>query len=738
MKLFRAFSFFLALTGSALADGASPPFNFTDYFNNRLSSPPILTTTDQVYVNQGGVSYKVPLSTLASFLGITLPTIDLNFAANTAFGQSCISLTACASAVSSGGMAQWNDGHWSSFASNTLRRTDKGVLVEGPGTNYALYSRDLSQSAWTKTNMTAALTATGIDNTANDASTLTATASNATVCQTMSPPAPSPNYGEYSFSIFLKRVTGSGEVDISLEAAPGHTGTEWRTVSKGVPSLSTSYQRFQLTYDAMSSTATICVRLTASGDAVAADFGQLETESRVTSPILTTATAVTRTTDVVTLASSADTLVQSGVATAVIATSGMNTGLFRHQPGSRGSAPIFGNSYNSTYGWQYAANALFYTLGSNSSAAGVPPLAICGSTTAIDRQTSLALPNILGVSWDSSGLSMDCDGGGTFIGPAATPAAHPWMFGDGTSAPYGYISEVKLYNQKLPASTLEALTTYTNKATVTDPVPSSGEWNGYTSAVGYSMVAGGTLPPFNGQTQWGIETGLLSSGVTAPLQTGVSGNMIRFNLFANNCWSNDNCQIGSTGGSERSELDGSTGAGGTAQFAANTDIWISYSFCVEPGAPTTSNWFISGQVHQTINPSGGGSPPLLLTGKIGEFREISFVTDNNQGGLVSYEWPIIRGAWENIVLQMNFDTTGVNGKVNMWRNGAQVVSYTGATGETPTSGTQNYYWKFGLYRSQSPEYSAIRFANMTYSTSSLLSKVSSPDAVPSGYGTTCQ
>jgi hypothetical protein len=166
---------------------------------------------------------------------------------------------------------------------------------------------------------------------------------------------------------------------------------------------------------------------------------------------------------------------------------------------------------------------------------------------------------------------------------------------------------------------------------------------------------------------------------------------------------------------------------------------VSFSYCVEAGAPTTSNWFIGGQFHQTLDPSGGASPPFLLTGKIGEYRQISFVTDGNQGGPVFYEWPIIRGVWENFVLQVNFDPTGVTGKVNMWRNGTQVVAYTGPTGETPGgAGTQNYYWKFGLYRSQTPEYEAVRFANMTFKSTSLLSKVSSPDAIPSGYGSTCQ
>src|SRR5579871_6199535 len=50
-------------------------------------------------------------------------------------------------------------------------------------TNDALWSNDLTQSAWTKTNVTAALNATGPDNVANSASTITASAGNGTILQ---------------------------------------------------------------------------------------------------------------------------------------------------------------------------------------------------------------------------------------------------------------------------------------------------------------------------------------------------------------------------------------------------------------------------------------------------------------------------------------------------------------------------------------------------------------------------
>jgi hypothetical protein len=283
---------------------------------------------------------------------------------------------------------------------------------------------------------------------------------------------------------------------------------------------------------------------------------------------------------------------------------------------------------------------------------------------------------------------------------------------------------------------MQAATTHSNKFQIADASPPAGEWNGYTAASS-TVTLGGTNPPFGGgpQISYTPESGLLSSGVTAPIQTGPTGNMIRFNIFANNCWTQDFCQIGGVGGSQRTEFDGA----GTAQFGNNTAYWISYSDCIEPATPITSNWFITGQVHQTINGSGGASPPFLITGKIGSYRAIQFANTGTGGTFLNaYEWPVVRGKWENMVIEMIMDPTGSTGIIKLWKNGVLVVNYSGITGVTPVSGTENYYWKFGLYESQVPEYQSVRYANMTAGTSSLVAKITSPDAIPSGYGTTCQ
>jgi hypothetical protein len=59
----------------------------------------------------------------------------------------------------------------------------QGILVEEARTELCLHNSDLTNAAWTKSNLTTAKTATGPDGVANSATTCTATAANATALQ---------------------------------------------------------------------------------------------------------------------------------------------------------------------------------------------------------------------------------------------------------------------------------------------------------------------------------------------------------------------------------------------------------------------------------------------------------------------------------------------------------------------------------------------------------------------------
>lgn len=699
----------------------------------------ILTAEDQIIVFQSGVAKLTPVSALADLFGFLIADVHWNFASGQYSGKGCIALASCLSATNSGGYAQWLDKHWQLFPPNSIRVTDQGVLIEYLAiTNPVYFNRDLTQtSKWTLTNITATHDALGIDNAPNAATTLTATADNATYCQTVTATGGGGGgaTGEFTASEFAHRVSGVGEIDIALEPALGHSGTVWSPITEGSGGFTNAFGRYVITYDSVTPNPTFCGRIAKSGDSIVVDAVQIEPQVGPTSPIMNTNTLNTRAPDAVSFTGAANTIFNSGAASFILSTSGAAAFNFRHQT----SAPFLGGGAND-YTWQYAAMANFWNDGLGSQGSGNPPYSMCGNLEQPASNSSLALPAIFGVGWDNLGFVQACNGGTTAYSSGGVPAAQTYYLGSATSGPTAYITDFKLFASKLPIVFLQTATTASNPVVISDQIPASG-WNNYNQSVAFPLTVGGTLPPFSGgstQQDYGAESGLKQAGVTGPIQLGGLLNYIRIAMLANNCGVDDVCSIGTYGGSERAEFDGSTGNGGTAQFALATDMWASYSVCLEPGPLLTSNWFFNGQVHQGINPAGGGSPPFAMNTKIGEYSDVEAVTNGNQTNTVFYQWRRPRGVWEHIVLQLNFDTTGAQGKIHAWKNGTQIVNYNGVTGEVPgVGGPQFYYWKFGAYRGQSPEAQFVRFANETWSLSSLAAKITAPDAIATGYGTTC-
>lgn len=159
--------------------------------------------------------------------------------------------------------------------------TCNGLLIEEARTNRLLWCRDATQTQWAKTDITVAKDQTGIDGVANAASSLTATADGGTCIQTITLAS-----GSQTGSVYLKRLTGTGIVQASLD------GSTWSTVDLS----DTEWRRIVL-----SGTVTnpvVGVRLAVSGDAVAMDYGQVEDGTFATSPILTTGASATRSADV--------------------------------------------------------------------------------------------------------------------------------------------------------------------------------------------------------------------------------------------------------------------------------------------------------------------------------------------------------------------------------------------------------------------------------------------------------
>jgi hypothetical protein len=168
----------------------------------------------------------------------------------------------------------------SAFPSTTPLRanpTSNGILIEEARTNRLLWNRDATQTEWVKTNITAVKDQTGIDGVANSASSLTATDDNGTCIQTITLGA-----GNRTGSVYLKRLTGTGNIQVTLDGSTYSTvelsDTEW----------------YRIVLSGSVTNPTVGIKIAVDGDAVAMDYGQVEDGLFVTTPILTTIATATR------------------------------------------------------------------------------------------------------------------------------------------------------------------------------------------------------------------------------------------------------------------------------------------------------------------------------------------------------------------------------------------------------------------------------------------------------------
>lgn len=168
----------------------------------------------------------------------------------------------------------------------TTNSTCNGILWEKGYTNYLLWCRDATQSSvWTCTNITPSKDQIGIDGVGNTASSLYATSNNATCIQQVTL-----STGWWQSSVYLKRIAGSGAVKISID-----NGNTWFTVD-----LSNGLWN-RVAKGARNSNPTLGILIASAGDIIAMDYGQIEIyyySNLATSPILTTTTPVTRSSDI--------------------------------------------------------------------------------------------------------------------------------------------------------------------------------------------------------------------------------------------------------------------------------------------------------------------------------------------------------------------------------------------------------------------------------------------------------
>jgi hypothetical protein len=149
---------------------------------------------------------------------------------------------------------------------------------ESAATNLCLQSEVLGNASWTKTNTTVSTNSVAAPDSAVTADTLTASAGNATTIQDLG----SLGSAAYVFSIWLKRLTGSGNIDLTLDG-----GATWTTKT-----ITSEWVRYQITQTLANPDCGI--RIVTNGDAIYAWGAQVETGAVATSYYPTTNSTATR------------------------------------------------------------------------------------------------------------------------------------------------------------------------------------------------------------------------------------------------------------------------------------------------------------------------------------------------------------------------------------------------------------------------------------------------------------
>ena len=213
--------------------------------------------------------------------------IDLDFANNRLWtalgGENSDFATYLSCSRASTAYAPTSANSLTQFGTDTLRITDLGLLREAARTNVVLWDRDLTNAAWTKTNVTAAKDQTGPDGVSNSASSITATAGNGTALQSITLGS-----SDRFQSAWVKRLIGSGTINMTMD-----NGSTWTAIT-----VTAGWTRVTIPTQTLANPI-VGFRIVTNGDSIAVDFVQNEDGTFGTSPIETTTASTTRASDVI-------------------------------------------------------------------------------------------------------------------------------------------------------------------------------------------------------------------------------------------------------------------------------------------------------------------------------------------------------------------------------------------------------------------------------------------------------
>ncbi len=197
-----------------------------------------------------------------------VPSLDLRFADSKSLvdaisGQNLITFTRSSNGtyVGSDGLLKTATTNEPRFDHNPLTGECLGLLVEEQRVNYCLQSEAFNTSPWAASNVTVTPNTETSPAATLTADTLTASSSNGTVRQPVTTTAVA-----MTFSVYLKRKSGIGNIDITAD------GTTWVTQTIN----SSTWTRCIVTQTAVAGTSNPGIRIATSGDEVYAWGGQYE------------------------------------------------------------------------------------------------------------------------------------------------------------------------------------------------------------------------------------------------------------------------------------------------------------------------------------------------------------------------------------------------------------------------------------------------------------------------------
>ncbi len=184
--------------------------------------------------------------------------------------------------TSSGTYIDKDDGILKTAAPNIIREETAGYLIEPARQNIALFTQAFQVGAtWVPTNITVGTNTQVAPDSTTTMDTLTATAANATILQTITSSA-----NNRVFSIYIKRKTGTGNIDLTVD-----NGATWTTVA-----VTTTTTRWTITQAAVTNPV-IGIRIVTDTDAIYVWQADMEEGLAPTSSIFTTTIALARTVD---------------------------------------------------------------------------------------------------------------------------------------------------------------------------------------------------------------------------------------------------------------------------------------------------------------------------------------------------------------------------------------------------------------------------------------------------------